>query len=120
MIDRVFHPDNLLRQNASESLNATPSKNQEASVVEAPAFRFNLNNRSELSAALSISQTRLSLYMLIAGLLGFLLFRLLTREDQAIALGTFCFGMIGMWALAFMYKVRLLKKLLSDGQLRSN
>ncbi|HMV48038.1 MAG TPA: hypothetical protein PLD20_13200 [Blastocatellia bacterium] len=51
-----------------------------------------------------------SVFLLISGLVSFAVLQLLTSQESVIALGTFCFGILGMWTLAYLSKFSSLKK----------
>lgn len=69
---------------------------------------------AEQQRARFIADLQPSFFLLISGLISFIVLRLLTTQELTIALGTFNFGIIGMWALAYLSKIHSLKKTLKQ------
>ncbi|MGH9842324.1 MAG: hypothetical protein ACREEM_26540 [Blastocatellia bacterium] len=65
-------------------------------------------NSTKMRDPLRLSETRLAFYLLVSGIIGFTILRLLTDQEAVIALGTLDLAIIGMWIWAFWSKARLL------------
>ena len=92
----------------------------ETNHIQGSATLSKQSKKAEILAALPIPRNWVSLYFPATTLLSLALLRVLSSDDSFVSFGTLSFGILGMWLLVFLHKIRLLKAFLKNSQYKTN